>query len=341
MKVICFYEHGNPSVLKFEEVEDLKVGKGEVLVKIVSASVNRVDILVRKGYPGIKIPLPHIPGADMSGIVEEIGEDVNGLSIGDRVIATPVFGCGSCNYCLRGMENKCSRWRMLGFHLNGTYAEYIKVPPKILVPFPNNLRFDEAAALPLSLLTSWHALVTLGRVKYGDVVFVWAGSSGIGIYAIQIAKSFGAKVIATAGSAWKIKRLKNLGVDFVLNHYEDDVVKEVKSFSEDGVDLVIEHIGAGTFLRSIDIAKVGGKIIFFGAISGASQTLPIRKMYLKHLELIGMHTGSLWELRDALKLVESGKISPIIDSVFNLRDAVSAHVRLENSEHFGKIVLRI
>jgi NADPH:quinone reductase-like Zn-dependent oxidoreductase len=339
MKGIVFYEHGGPDVLVYDEVPDPEPGPGEVLVRVRAASVNRIDILVRRGYPGIDIPLPHILGADVAGVVEEIGDGVDNISIGDKVLASPIYGCGHCRYCLVGMENHCHNWRMLGFHIDGSYAEYVKVPGSVLVEMPRNLGFEWAAALPLALLTSWHALVTLGGLRAGETVLVWAGGSGIGTYSIQIAKSLGARVVATAGYDWKVRRLRDMGVDYVFNHYEDDVVGCVKDIG--GVDLVVEHIGSATFNKSIDVCKVGGRIVVFGALTGDSTSLPIRKIYLKHLKIIGMHTGSRWELIDALRFVEDGRIKPIIDSVFSLRDAAEAHIRMENSDHFGKIVLRI
>lgn len=341
MKAIRFHEHGGPTVLRYEDVEDPKVGLGEAIVKVKAVSVNRIDVLVRKGYPGVKISLPHIPGADMAGVVEDVGPGVKNVSIGDRVIASPVYGCNYCEYCLKGMENMCDKWRMLGFHVDGTYAELVKVPSRILLPMPKNLSFEEGASLPLALLTAWHALITIGELKPNETVLVWAGGSGIGTFAIQIAKSRGAKVIATAGSEWKVKKLREMGVDLALNHYLDDVVSEVRKFTGNGVDIVVEHIGAQTVLRSIEAARVGGRIILFGAISGDRQTLPIRKIYLKHLTIRGMHTGARWELLEALELVKGKDIKPIIDSTFKLEEAPKAHMRLENSKHFGKIILKV
>jgi NADPH:quinone reductase-like Zn-dependent oxidoreductase len=341
MKAVRFHRHGDVDVLVYEDVESPEIGSDEVLVRVKAASVNRIDVVVRYGYPGIRIPLPHIPGADFSGVVEDIGESVDNVSVGDRVIASPVYGCRGCRMCLAGMENMCSGWRMLGFHVDGTYAEYIKVRGDTLIKIPRGLGFEEAAALPLALLTSWHALVTLGGVGYGDTVLIWAGGSGIGTYSIQIAKCIGARVIATAGSDWKLDRLRKLGVDHVVNHYEDDVVNSVREFTSDGVDIVIEHIGGGTFNRSLESVKPGGKVIVFGSLTGDTATLPIRMLYLRHAKVIGMHTGARWELIDALRMVEDGCIKPVLDKVFRLEEAREAHERLEKSLHFGKIVLRV
>ena len=338
MWAVRFHEHGDSSVLKYEEVEEPEIGPNEVLVRVKAASVNRIDVLVRNGYPGIKIPLPHIPGADLAGVIEETGDGVSAFREGDRVIATPVYGCGHCEYCSMGQENLCKNWRMLGFHVDGSYAELVKVPARTLIRIPDGLGYREAAALPLALLTSWNALVEKANIKSGETVLVWAGGSGIGVYSIQIAKALGLKVVATAGAKWKMEKLKDMGVDLVLNHYEDDVVKEIKE-RFGGVDVVVEHIGAKTIARSIQALRPGGRIVLFGVITGDTAEIPLRLLYLKHARIIGLHTGSRWMLQKAMKFVKEGKIKPVIDSVYKLREAAEAHKRLEAYEHFGKIIL--
>ncbi len=341
MKAVLFHEHGGPDVLRYDDIQSPRISPNEVLIKVKAVSLNRIDLIVRKGYPGLSIPLPHIPGVDLAGRIEEVGENVDGYAEGDDVIIMPVYGCGKCEYCLKGLENACSKWTMLGLKTMGTYRELINVSPRLLIRMPKNLNYKEAAALPLALLTAWHSTVTIGSLRPGKKVFIWGGSGGVGTYSVQIAKLFGAHVITTAGSNWKANKLKDLGADMVLNHHNDDVVSEVKSHYRDGVDIVIDYVGRNTILKSIELAKPLGKIIVFGMLTGATQEISLQRIYLKHLTIRGMHTGSKWELLEALKFVENGSIKPIIDSVYKLKEAPQAHEKMEKFGHFGKIVLEV
>ncbi|MEM3832426.1 MAG: zinc-binding dehydrogenase [Thermoprotei archaeon] len=343
MKAIIIRRHGGPEVLELGNVEDPVPNRGEALVSILYTSVNRIDTLVRNGYPGVFIKFPHILGSDVVGCVEKIGDDVTNVSVGDIVIVNPVIGCGYCRACLRGLENMCPKWRMIGFQVDGSYAEYIKVPARSLIRVESNLDLEKLGTVPLALLTSWRSLVTLGSIKRDDVVFIWGGSGGVGTFSIQIAKFFGARVITVTGKGWKIQKIKALGADLVLNYNSNDLVNKVKEFTNyDGVDIVIDSIGS-TLSRSLDldIVKVGGKIITFGVRD--SDLLPInwRKIYLKHIEIIGTHTGNIWELMDALQLIKKGYIQPIVHKTFNLEEIAEAHRLLENGEVFGKIAIKV
>jgi NADPH:quinone reductase-like Zn-dependent oxidoreductase len=279
----------------------------------------------------------------MVGTVIEVNEPSgSGIGRGDRVIATPVIGCGYCEYCSIGEENKCDRWRMLGFQVDGTYREKIVLPVRQLIKVPHYLNDEEAASLPLSLLVSWRALRTLGDSKPGNTVLIWGASGGTGTTLVKLSIAMGLRTIAVSRSRWKADKLSSIGADLALAMGEDDIEEEVMRFTSGrGVDLVIDYIGSQTLQKSIKLARKGGKIIVFGVESGANIDLNIRMLYLSHISLIGTHTGSRGELIKALEFIESKKITPIIDKVFSIDNVVEAHRYFESYKHFGKVVLKI
>ncbi len=342
MKAARFHTHGGPEVLRVEEIDDPKdIPPGHALVEIKYASLNRIDIHVRRGYPGIPIDLPHIPGADMVGVVREIDPNTDtDIKKGDRVLATPVIGCGYCRYCSNGEENKCSKWRMLGFQVDGTYREKIVLPIRQLVKAPDYLEDHEAGSIPLSLLVSWRALRTLGGCKPGDTVLVWGASGGTGTILVKLAKSMGLNVIAVTRSEWKADKLASLGVDHVFIKGREDISKRAVEITGGGVDLVVDYIGAETFNDSIRAVRKGGKIIVFGVESGSNIDLNIRMLYLAHATVIGTHTGSRGELLDALSFISRKRLRPVIDRIYSIEDVVEAHKYFEAYQHFGKVVLK-
>jgi NADPH:quinone reductase-like Zn-dependent oxidoreductase len=343
MRAVFIKQHGGPEVLEVGEFNDPIINDNEVLVRIKYTSVNRIDILVRRGYPGIPVKLPHILGTDVVGYVEKVGAYVNNLSPGDLVIANPVIGCGYCKMCSKGLENMCHDWKMIGFQINGSYAEYQKIPARSLIKFNSNIDIKELGSVPLALLVSWRALVTLGRIKRDETVFIWAGSSGVGTFSIQIAKFFGAKVITTSGKKWKVEKLKSMNVDLVIDYNSDNLIEKVKEFTNgDGVDLVIDPVGS-VLTRSLDLEliKIGGKIIVFGVKDSDNVPVNWRKIYLKHVKIIGTHTGNKWELMEALELIRKRFVRPVIYKTFNLDEIADAHRLLESGESFGKIVIKV
>ncbi len=343
MRAVFIKKHGGPEVLELGEFEDPIINNNEALIRIMYTSVNRIDLLVRNGYPGIPVKLPHILGTDVVGYIEKVNDNTNNFSPGDLVIAHPVIGCGYCEMCSRGLENMCTNWKMIGFQINGSYAEYIKVPTRSLIKLnKSGINVKELGAVPLALLVSWRSLITLGKITRDHTVFIWGGSSGVGTFSVQIAKSFGARVITVSSKEWKIKKLKSMA-DLVLNYNSSNLIEEVKEFTEgNGVDLVIDPIGS-SLTRSLDleIVKTGGKIIVFGVKDSDSVPINWRKIYLKHIKIVGMHTGNKWELMRALKFVESGLIKPIIHEVIDLEKTAEAHKLLESGEVFGKIVIKV
>ncbi len=317
------------------------IEENEVLIRVKAVALNHLDVWVRMGALAVKPELPHILGSDVSGIVEKVGKLVRSVKEGDEVILSPGLSCTVCYDCLSGRDNLCKHYDILGLKTKGGYAEYVKVPESNVVPKPKNLSFEEASSFPLTYLTVWNALVRKGSIKPNSRVFIWAGSSGVGVAAVQLAKLMGAFVIATAGNEEKAKKCKELGADMVIDHYRDDVVKRVRDVFRDGVDIVVDHVGEKTFWRSIECLRKGGKLVFFGTTTGSSASIDIRYLFVREIELLGVYMGPKSDLIKIAELFERGALKPVVDRVFRLEDAASAHQYLESSKHFGKVVLRV
>ncbi len=252
MKAIVFSEHGGPEVLRLAEVPESPIGPQDVLVRVRACALNHLDIFVRRGMPGVEIPMPHIPGSDIAGEAAKLGKDVAHLRVGDRVVLAPGISCGVCEHCLAGHDNFCRQYTLLGYKVDGGYAEFVKAPAVNVFPMPQNITFEEAAAIPLVFLTAWHMLITRASLKSGEDVLVLGGGSGVVSAAIQIAKVTGARVIATAGNEEKLAKAKSLGADEVLSHSNHDFAKEVRRLTnKKGADVVFEHVGEATWEESI------------------------------------------------------------------------------------------
>src|SRR5512132_941398 len=260
MKAIIFEQHGGPEVLKLTEVPDPKIKANEVLVEVRACALNHLDVWVRNGLPGIKIPLPHILGNDIAGVVREVGELVAWVNVGDEVMLHPGVSCGHCPECLAGRDNMCDDYDIIGYRRDGGYAQLVAAPAVNVIPKPKNLSWPEAAALPLVTLTAWHMLVARAKVQPGEDVLVHAAGSGVGSLGIQIAKLRGARVITTASTDDKLAKARELGADVTINYTRDDWPKEVKRLTNGrGVDVVFEHTGAKTWPGSIVSLKKGGR----------------------------------------------------------------------------------
>ena len=340
MKATIFKQHGGPDVLEYTDVPDPTIRANEVLVEVKACALNHLDVFVRNGLPGIQIPLPHILGCDVAGVVREVGELVNWVKPGDEVMVQPGGSCGHCEACLSGQDNLCREYDMIGYRRNGGYAELVAVPGVNIIPKPAQLSWEEAAALPLVTVTAWHMLVTRANVQPGEDVLVHAAGSGVGSIAIQIAKLRGARVITTASSDEKLAKARELGADQTINYSRDDWPKEVRRLTERrGVDVVVEHTGAATWQGSISSLKNNGRLETCGATSGFDAHTDLRQVFYRHLTLLGSFMGSKAELLEAMKLVAQGKIRAVVDRVFPLSDARQAHELMENRGQFGKIVL--
>ena len=342
MKATVFKEHGNVDKLVYTDFAEPEVSPSEVLVKVKACGINHLDIWVREGLPGVTIPLPHILGCEISGEIAGIGSQikVKGLSIGQHVLISPGISCGKCEFCLSSNDSLCHEFRIMGFQVNGGYAEYAKAPAENIISVSDKMSFEEWAAVPLVFLTAWNMLKTRGNLTTGETVLIHAAGSGIGSAAIQIARLSGANVITTVGSAGKRKKAKALGADHVINHSKEDFVDKVNEFTDGkGVDLVFEHIGPETWEKSMLCLKRGGRIVTCGATSGPTVNLDIRFLFARQLSISGCYMGSKSELLKILELIESGRLKPVVDSVFPLVDAVAAQTKMLERKQFGKIVL--
>lgn len=338
MKAAVLHEFGGPEVLRYEDVSDPQPRKDQVLIRVKACALNHLDLWVRKGLPGVK--LPHILGSDVAGEIVEVGGYVTGFQPGQRVLVAPMHFCNHCEQCLSGRQNLCREFTVLGNAVNGGNCELIAVPTANVIPIPDRLGFNEAASVPLVFLTAFHMLTGRAAIRPGQTVLVLGANSGVGIAAIQIAKLFNAIVIATAGDDRKIEKARKLGADYVINHYQQKIGDEARKITNKaGVDIVIEHVGAATWNESMKALKPGGTLVTCGATSGPEVGFDLRFLFARQLALLGSYMGTMGELHEVLKLVFSGKLKPVVDSSFPLRDVRAAHEYLENSKMFGKVVL--
>jgi NADPH:quinone reductase-like Zn-dependent oxidoreductase len=339
MRAIRIYEHGGLEVLKYEEdVPVPELEAGEVLLKVKACALNYLDIWVRRGIPGV--PLPHIPGSDVAGVIEELSPGVEGFQPGERVVINPGVSCGQCDYCRRGEDSLCETYHIIGEHVDGGYAEFVKVPVRNLMRIPEGFSFEEAAAAPLVFLTAWRALITRAQLRPGETVLILGASGGVGTACVQIAKLAGAQVIAVAGSDEKLQKLKELGADVLINHTQQDFSKEVWQLTgKRGVDLVVDSIGEATWERSLRVLAKDGRLVTYGATSGPKPLTDVRLVFWRQLRLIGTTMGNHREFTEVMRLVWERKLKPIVDQVFPLKEAAQAQQLLESRQHFGKLVL--
>ena len=344
MRAALIRTQGGPEVLELAEIEAPKPGPAEALVRVRACALNHLDIWTRSGRAGYTPPFPHVLGNDIAGEVESLpaGLDATGLAVGQRVMLQPGTSCGRCLVCVSGDDFACRRYQILGHGRGGGYAEFVAVPLANLIPVPDSISFENAAAFPLVFLTAWHMLVGRARLKSAEDVLVWAAGSGVGMAAIQIAKLLGARVIATAGGKVKLELARSLGADAVVDHYQQDVVAEVKRFtSKKGAEVVIEHTGEKTWERSIQSLAHRGRLVTCGATSGPTGATDLRFVFSKHLTLMGSYMGSRADLLAAAPHFFSGRLKTHVHTTLPLERAADAHRMMEASEHFGKIVLTV
>lgn len=338
MKAVRIHEFGGPEVLKFEDVPDPQLRKDQVLVKVKACALNHLDLFIRKGLPGVK--LPHINGSDVSGEIAEVGEYITDLKVGQRVLLTPMTFCNHCAACTAGQQNFCPQFTVLGYMNDGGNAEYLAVQRVNVLAIPDELTYDEAASVPLVFVTAWHMLVSRCHIKPGDTVLVLGGGSGVGSAAIQIGKLFNATVIATAGDEAKLDKSRELGADYVINHYQQKISDEVKKITNKAMcDIVFEHVGKATWTESMKSLKPGGQIVTCGATTGPEASFDIRFLFARQLSFLGSFMGTMGDFHEVMKHIFSGKLKPVVDKTFPLREAKAAHERLEKSEQFGKVIL--
>jgi NADPH:quinone reductase-like Zn-dependent oxidoreductase len=341
MKAVAIRAHGGPEAVNLEDLPDPQPAPGQVLVGVKAAALNHLDIWVRKGWPGLMLDFPHVLGSDVAGVIESVGAGVEGVKVGDAVVVNPSLGCGRCERCLTGHENLCRRFVILGEHVSGGQAERLAVSARNVMPKPARLSFEEAAAVPLTFMTAWHALVERAKVRPGETVLVHAAGSGVGVAAVQIAKLLGARVIATAGSDAKLEKARALGADEVVNYETQDFVKEVKRLTDrKGVEVVFEHVGKKTWEQSILAAAIGGRITTVGATTGFDPLTDLRHVFFRQISILGSTMGTAGDLLQVLRFVGEGKLNPVVDRVLPLAEARKGQDLLSERAQFGKIVLK-
>lgn len=324
MKALRIHEDGGPEVLRLDEVENPVAGPGEVLIRLKAASLNHLDIWLRQGLPSV--PKPRILGADGAGVVEALGEGVDGFELGQRVVLNP------------GLRNGAE---IVGEHRDGTHAELIAIPRENVHPIPEELSFEEAAAFPLVYETAYRMLVTRAGLREGEWVLVWGIGSGVGSAAFLIAKALGARVVVTSSDDGKLERARELGADETVNHESGDVVSVVKEATEGGPHVVVEHVGEATWKTSLQVARTGGRIAVCGATSGPNPPANLHRIFWKQLSILGSTMGTAEDFAGVYELVASGRVKPLVDRVFPLDEAAEAHRHLESGKQFGKVVLTI
>ncbi|MGB4781489.1 zinc-binding dehydrogenase [Candidatus Methylomirabilis sp.] len=341
MKAVRFHEYGGPEVLRYEDAPDPTIAPHEVLVKVKACALNHLDLWCRKGMLGITIPLPHICGSDIAGEVAAVGSIVTRITPGQRVVVSPGVSCGQCVHCLSGHDNLCYSYQIVGgYRIDGGYAEYVKIPEVNILLMPEGMSFEAAAAFPLTFLTAWNMLVNLAHVKRGDEVLVMGAGSGVGSAAIQIAKLFGARVIAAAGSDDKLDKAKALSADDGINYTSQDLVAEVRRLTaKRGADVIFEHVGGAVFEKLIPVLATGGRLVTCGATAGHLAQTDIRYLFMRQASIMGGFMGPKADLLQIVREIERGTLKPVVDRVFPLEDATEAQYAMEDRKLFGKLVL--
>ncbi len=340
MKAICFRAHGGPEVLEVTDIPTPQPSAREVRVKVKAVALNHLDVWVRTGWSGLKVSLPHVLGSDIAGVVDAVGSEVADIAIGAEVVVNPGLSCGACERCLRGDDNLCRQYAIIGEHVQGGYAEFLCVPRQNILPKPKALSFEQAACLPLTFLTAWAMLVRRAQLQAGETVLIHAAGSGVGSAGVQIAKLLGARVIATASTDEKLAKAKTLGADVVINYATHDFLEEVKKATQKKlVDVVFEHTGASTWAKSVACLPSGGRLVTCGATTGHDVQLDLRVLFYKRISLLGSTMGSKGDLFRVMQLVDEGKLRPVLDRVLPLTSAAEAHRLLTNRSSFGNVVL--
>jgi NADPH:quinone reductase-like Zn-dependent oxidoreductase len=344
MKAAYISNHGNLDNIQIGQVEELKIEPNEVLVKTHFAALNHLDLFVVKGWKGLNLKMPHVIGADGSGVVKEIGSEVTTIEIDDLVTINPGISCGKCEKCLSGNQVLCKQFSIKGEHEWGTFAEFFKMPESNILKIPNAFPLDKAAAAPLTFLTAYRMVSTLGKTRPGDYVFIHGAGGGVSSAAVQIAKYLGAKVVATTSSSEKIKKTKELGADYVINYkemkdYSQYIYKEITK--KRGIDIVIDNVGNATFNTSIRLLRTGGRLITCGATTGAQAELNLANIFWKHLKIKGTTMSNQREFREVMRLIFEGKLNPIINKIYPLDNTKDAESYLNEGNQFGKVLLKI
>ncbi len=338
MKAVLIREHGGPDVLRWDEIEPPVCTDDQLLVEVKAASINHLDLWVRRGFPGIELPL--IMGSDAAGVIAEVGANVEGWSVGDEVMIQPGLYCGECRFCRKGRENLCVKFGILGETQDGAQCGYLAIEPKNLGKKPAHVPFEQAAAFPLVFLTAYTMLVRRANIEAGETVLVLGAGSGIGSAAVQIAKHFGCTVLATAGSDEKLQLASELGADHLVHHHNEKIHERVRAVTDEwGADVVFEHVGEATWASSLRSLAHGGRIVTCGATTGAKVVIEIRHLFHKQQTIMGSTMGDAAAFTELLELLENEHVRPVLDRRFPMSEAAEAHRYVEEGKQFGKVVL--
>jgi NADPH:quinone reductase-like Zn-dependent oxidoreductase len=340
MKAVRYHEYGPADVLRYEDVEDPVAKEGEVVVAMRACGVNHFDIDLRAGISRWPLPLPHQLGVEFAGVVDSVGPNVTGLAPGDGVWVQHEIECGACAYCRAGKSNLCRQAQMFSVQLPGGYAEKVAAPARGVYPLPPGLTFEQAAAGQVAFATAWHMLVSRGQVAPGQTVVAQAAGSGIGHAAVQVAAFAGARVIATAGSAGKLDRARELGADEVINYREESIPDRVLELTDGrGADLFIEHVGGDLFMDSLRALRPGGRLVTCGAHAGETPPIDIIEVFRNEWEVLGSRVGTAAEMVTVMDLLGQGRLHAEVHAALPLAEAAEAHRILERREQTGKVIL--
>ena len=340
MKALLFAQHGDLDQVRFNQVDTPEVKPGLVLVRMRAAALNRLDLFVLGGLPGLTLEMPHIPGSDGAGTVEAIGDRSSRFSVGDRVMLNPVISCNECEFCISGEQSMCVQLRLVGEHTKGTFAEYFAVPGANLEKIPPEVSFAEAAAFSLVFQTAWRMLITRAQIQPAEDVFIHGIGGGVSSAALQIARLCGCRTFVSSSSQGKLRRAREMGADHCINYKKSKVVSEVlRRTGKRGVDVVVDSVGAETWKQSLQLVRKGGKLLTCGATTGPNPETDIRLIFWKHIRIIGSTMGNRCEYQQLLKLLGEGKLKPIIDKKYPLAEGRKALQYLSSQQQFGKVVL--
>ena len=342
MKTALFRQHGGPEVLEYTDFPTPEPKPGEVLVKLKVAALNRVDVMVRNGWPGLNLEMPHINGADGAGEVARLGDNVTGFEIGDRVVINSNLGCGECDYCLAGWDNMCRNWHLLGETVRGTYAEYIALPARQLYKLPEGFDLHVAAGAALVYQTAWHSLISRGKLQAGETVLVVGAGGGVNTASIDIANFSGVQVLVVGSDAKKLEKAEALGAEILIDRSKEENWAKAVFLATDkkGVDVVVDNVGI-TFMQSLRTLKKGGRLLTVGNSGGPKFEIDNRYMFAKHLSIIGSTMSNLVDFATVMNLIVTGKLHPALDRSFPLKEAAAAQEHLWHGANFGKVTLDI
>lgn len=341
MKALLLQEHGDLSNVTYGEIETPIPGPGEVLLRVEAAALNGLDLWVIEGWPGLRLSFPHVFGSDGAGTIASVGSGVDNFKPGDRVAVNPSLWCGKCEYCLAGRENQCRQFSVIGEHVPGFFAEYTVVPARNLVPLPDHVPFEAAAAASLVFVTAWHSLIEAGRFRAGEDVLIIGAGGGVNTAAMQIARLAGARNIYVVGSSdEKLALARSLGADVLINRREENWSKAVyQQTAKRGVDVVVDNVGAATYQYSLRSLRKGGRMLTVGNSSGPQFEFDNRYMFGKHLSIIGSTMGTQRDYERVMELLFAGRLQAVIDTVFPLQQGVEALQKLEAGQVQGKLLL--